>query len=98
MVVSNDAIGKGGEHAVHLPVVGAAANRSPPRERCQGTRVRWDGAPCQSARRGVSICSMRTYRDGAGGRGLALLALAGCVASPLISQERRYLVELGAAG
>src|SRR3954466_10740615 len=41
---------------------------------------------------------MRTYRDGTGGRGLALLALAVCVASPLIAQERRYLVELGAAG
>ena len=41
---------------------------------------------------------MRTYRDGTGGRGLALLALVVCVASPLVAQERRYLVELGAAG
>jgi outer membrane protein OmpA-like peptidoglycan-associated protein len=41
---------------------------------------------------------MRTYRDGTGGRGLALLALVVCVASPLVAQQRRYLVELGAAG
>jgi outer membrane protein OmpA-like peptidoglycan-associated protein len=41
---------------------------------------------------------MRTYRDGTGGRGLALLALAVCVASPLVAQQRRYLVELGAGG
>src|SRR5262245_61997346 len=41
---------------------------------------------------------MRTYRDGTGGRGLALLALVVCVASPLVAQERRYLAEIGAAG
>ena len=41
---------------------------------------------------------MRTYRDGTRGWGLALLALVVCVASPLVAQQRRYLVELGAAG
>ncbi len=41
---------------------------------------------------------MRTYRGGTGGRGLALLALVVCVASPLVAQERRYLAEIGAAG
>ena len=41
---------------------------------------------------------MRTYRDGTGGRELALLALVVCVASPLVAQERRYLAEIGAAG
>lgn len=43
---------------------------------------------------------MRTYREGPGGRGLtlALLALAVCVVSPAVAQERRYLVEVGAAG
>src|SRR5919112_1104353 len=42
---------------------------------------------------------MRTYRDGPGGRGLmlALLALAVCVVSSAKAQERRYLVEAGAA-
>jgi outer membrane protein OmpA-like peptidoglycan-associated protein len=43
---------------------------------------------------------MRTYREGPGGRGLmlALLAMAVCAIAPLVAQERRYLVELGAAG
>src|SRR4026208_1895653 len=40
---------------------------------------------------------MRTYRVGTCGRELALLALAGCGASPLAAQEPRYLGELGAA-
>src|SRR5262245_20276013 len=41
---------------------------------------------------------MRTYREGIGGRGLALLALVVCAVAPLAAQQRRYLVELGAAG
>jgi hypothetical protein len=43
---------------------------------------------------------MRTYREGPGGRGLmlALLAMAVCAVSSLMAQERRNLIEVGAAG
>src|SRR5689334_20925880 len=71
--------------------------------RNQGRAGGRDAAPCQVHQETVSICSMRTYLRPARGRARGLRLLAGLVLlvsclHPCAAQQRKYLVEVGAAG